>query len=185
MIRHTRQVLTSFLSSSRFLSICNLHIFPHNCLLFIFFSISRILCFSLLCAPSFFLFLSISPTLRGFLHFSCTLLSLSFSFLYHSFVFLYSVFKQRTSIFSLPSSPVSRESVNACSIVLPDDGFYALDALPNNNPVGAINVQSAELRHCRYEKVWMSVEHIVYPKFPLHDIQHYQLENLVASMRAL
>lgn len=61
---------------------------------------------------------------------------------------------QEMSISSVPTSLFRGANVIPDVIVLQDDEFDVLDALLMIELVGSgINVQSAELRHYRYEKV--------------------------------
>lgn len=64
--------------------------------------------------------------------------------------------------------------------------FYSLDALLTTKLYGsAVNVQLVELDHYRYGDVWMTVNHIAGPTFPLPHIPRRHVKNLVASMREL
>lgn len=67
-----------------------------------------------------------------------------------------------------------------------DDEANSLDTpLSTELFSSAVNVQAVKFCHFRYENVWLSIELIAHPTFPLHKIQTSHVKSLAVPMRVL
>lgn len=119
-------------------------------------------------------FLSLSPLFFGFF----------ILFVIFPFNFYFFFLKRYTP--SLPVFLFSDWNVIPDLVLVSDEDLDATDVpLVNMLSDSAASLQPMELRPHHYEKVWLRVEQIVDPRFPLPDVQSSHVKNLATLMCAL